>query len=149
MKPYFAYGANLWRRQMEERCPEHKVLGAGVLTGYRWIVTTRGYGSVVRSGTDLVLGVVYAISEADEERLDRFEGVGKGGYRKAVLPVDTEGGALACLVYVDPREQEGEPCEEYVQRIRCGIRDAGLPSLYVERYLDKITNWPEPYAHAG
>ena len=148
MKPYFAYGSNLWRKQMEVRCPDHELLGTGVLTGYRWIITSRGYASVVRSSLDVVLGMVYSISEADEKRLDNWEGV-QGGYRRASLPVQTGRGEMSCLLYIDPREQEGDPREEYVERIKNGIRDAGLPSLYVERYLDKIVAWNEPYADAG
>ena len=149
MKTYFAYGSNLWRKQMELRCPDHLVLGMGILTGYRWIITSRGYASVVRSPSDLVLGMVYAITETDEERLDLCEEVGEGAYRKASLPVQTGRGVLDCVVYIDPQEQEGFPCEEYVERIKCGLRDSGFPYSYVERYLAKIVAWNEPYAQAG
>ena len=135
MKPYFAYGSNLWREQMEARCPEHRVIGSGILIGYRWIITARGYANVVSSLSDLVFGTVYALSETDEERLDACEGVTEGLYRKELLVVDTERGKLRCLVYVDPLQQEGPPKEEYVKRIRNGIHDARLPSMYVERYL--------------
>jgi len=149
MRCYFAYGSNLWLEQMRQRCPDHQVLGPGVLTGHRWIITSRGYANVVLSAADLVLGVVYRISATDEERLDRFEGVAQGAYRKAVLPVETAQGTLSCLIYLDWQEQEGEPCEEYVQRMRYGIRDARLPSLYLERYLDKVTLEPALYAVAS
>ena len=149
MKPYFAYGSNLWRKQMELRCPEHRVLGTGILTGYRWIITTRGYASVVSSEADLVLGVVYSLSEADEERLDLYEGVREGSYGKTWLPVQTGQGEMSCLVYIDPRKLEGDPREEYVERVKYGIRDSGFPSSYVERYLGKIMTWQEPYAQAG
>jgi gamma-glutamylcyclotransferase len=138
MKYYFAYGSNLWLKQMEARCPDHRVIGSGILIGYRWIITARGYASVVRSVADLVFGTVYEISDADEERLDLYEEVGDGSYRKALLPVETETGAMGCLVYIDPLQQEGQPREEYVERIKHGIRDARLPSLYVERYLSSI-----------
>jgi gamma-glutamylcyclotransferase (GGCT)/AIG2-like uncharacterized protein YtfP len=134
---------------MESRCPGHRVLGTGILTGYRWIITTRGYASVVRSEADLVLGVVYSISEADEERLDRYEGVGEGAYGKKRLPVQTGQGEMSCLVYIDPRQLEGDPREEYAERVKYGIRDSGFPSSYVERYLGKVMTWDEPYAQAG
>jgi gamma-glutamylcyclotransferase len=149
MRPYFAYGSNLWRKQMGVRCPEHRILGAGVLTGYRWIVTTRGSANVVLSAPDLVLGVVYALSQRDEDRLDCHEGVRQGGCRKASLSVQTGLGVLSCLVYLDRREQEGDPEEEFVARMRKGVLDAGLPSLYVERYLEKIMHWREAYARTG
>lgn len=135
MKPYFAYGSNLWLEQMTSRCPDHRVVGSGILLGYRWIITARGYASVVPSSADFVFGMVYALSESDEERLDACERVGEGLYRKELLVVDTERGKLRCLVYVDPIREEGSPKEEYVARIGNGIRDARLPALYVERYL--------------
>ena len=28
---YFAYGSNMWRKQMTERCPDHECLGIAVL----------------------------------------------------------------------------------------------------------------------
>jgi len=138
MKPYFAYGSDLWLQQMKARCPDHRIMGSGILTGYRWIITSRGYASVVRSVSDLVFGVVYALSEADQERLDVCEEIWEGSYRKELLPVETERGKLSCLVYVDPLQEEGTPKKEYVERIKNGIRDARLPSLYVERYLSGI-----------
>jgi len=135
MKLYFAYGSNLWLEQMQRRCPDHELVGPGFLMGYRVIITSRGYASVVRSEPDLVLGIIYAISAADEERLDLCEGVPDALYRKELLRIETECGGSDCLVYVDPVQEEGVPREEYVERLRRGIRDAGLPEGYVERYL--------------
>lgn len=123
---------------MKARCPEHQIMGSGILTGYRWIITAHGYASVVRSVSDLVFGTVYWLSDEDERRLDLCEGVQDGSYRKARLAVETEHGSITCLVYLAPSEVEGSPREEYLERIRYGIRDARLPSLYVERYLSGI-----------
>jgi gamma-glutamylcyclotransferase (GGCT)/AIG2-like uncharacterized protein YtfP len=139
---YFAYGSNLWRRQMAERCPEHRTIGEGHLKGWRWIITTRGYASVVASGGDSVLGTVYELTEADERNMDRFEGVARGSYRKEILAVEVHGARLSCLVYIDPVTEEGLPREEYIVRINKGIRDAGFPHEYVERCL-------RPFVPAG
>lgn len=132
---YFAYGSNLWRQQMITRCPEHREIGAGRLAGWRWMITSRGYASIVVSGNDYVLGTVYDISQLDEQELDRYEGVAQGSYRKEVMSITVAGNCLDCLVYVDPVTDEGKPKEEYISRINCGIGDAGLPEEYVERYL--------------
>jgi gamma-glutamylcyclotransferase (GGCT)/AIG2-like uncharacterized protein YtfP len=132
---YFAYGSNLWRHQMIERCPEHREIGAGNLAGWRWIITTRGYASIVVSEGYYVLGIVYELSESDVRNLDRFEGVAKGAYRKETLAVDVDGRGLNCLVYIDPVTEEGQPREEYITRINNGIRDAGFPDEYITRSL--------------
>lgn len=95
-----------------------------------------------------MLRVAYAISEPDEQRLD---GCGKAheAYPKTLLQVETGRGEMTCLVCLDAREQEGEPGEEYSERMHCGIRDAGIACLFVERCLDKIVTGSEPYAHTG
>ena len=132
---YFAYGSNLWRQQMELRCPEHREIGAGCLKGWRWIITTRGYASIVESEGDHVLGMVYELSKADVLNLDRFEGVAQGAYCKEMMAVTVSGRDLICLVYVDPVTESGKPQVEYIARINNGLRDAGLPDEYITRYL--------------
>ena len=132
---YFAYGSNLWRQQMAVRCPEHREVGPGRLNGWRWIVTTRGYASIVVSEGDYVLGTVYELSVADVLALDRFEGVAQKAYRKDMIAVDVNGQELDCLVYIDPVVEVGEPKEEYIARINSGIRDADFPEAYVSQYL--------------
>lgn len=132
---YFAYGSNLWQRQMAARCPEYREIGAGRLDGWRWIITTRGYASIVKSEPDYVLGSVYELSVDDEQNLDRFEGVAQGHYRKEMLAVAVDGQELSCLVYIDLVVEEGKPKAEYIDRINTGIRDASLPDEYVSRCL--------------
>lgn len=132
---YFAYGSNLWRQQMTTRCPDHCEIGRGRLQGWRWIITTRGYASIVASESDYVLGTVYELTESDMRNLDRFEGVAQGAYRKEMISVDVDGRKLDCLVYIDPLVVEGVPQEEYIARINNGIREAAFPEKYTERYL--------------
>jgi gamma-glutamylcyclotransferase len=137
MRYYFAYGSNMGLDQMKSRCPNHRVFGRGLLRGYRWIISSRGYANIVGSPTDEVYGLVYEISGEDERRLDGYEGVAGGSYRKDHLPVATDRGTIDCLVYVDPVVTEGTPTPEYAGRINDGIRDAGLPRGYVTTYIRK------------
>jgi gamma-glutamylcyclotransferase len=131
MNLYFAYGSNMWRKQMGDRCPDHRLVGFGVLKGYRWIISARGYANIASSAFDVVHGVVYELSDVDEKMLDRSEGVDSGSYRKEFLMVEVDESLRTCLVYVDPIEDEGLPGEEYIRRINDGIKDAGLPAEYV------------------
>ena len=123
---------------MKDRCPEHRLVGNGILKGYRWIITTRGYANVVKSVSDEVHGVVYEISESDEKSLDRYEGVQSGSYRKEMLKIEMGNESKECLVYVDPVEEEGKPKEEYVGRINKDIFDSRLPPEYLDRYIRKF-----------
>jgi gamma-glutamylcyclotransferase (GGCT)/AIG2-like uncharacterized protein YtfP len=85
MMLYFAYGSNMWREQMIKRCPDHRYIGNGIFQGYRWIISERGYAYIIKSESDEVHGVVYEISDTDEKRLDRYEGVGTLTELRAIL----------------------------------------------------------------
>ena len=137
-KLYFAYGSNLWPEQMKERCLGHKVMGAGILEGYRWIISKRGYANIIKAGSDEVQGVVYLITGSDESSLDDHEGVAVGSYRKEIKPVKIDGKAYDCLVYVDPIEEEGKPRVEYIERINQGLAASEISATYIDRYVRKF-----------
>lgn len=93
---YFGYGSNLWRQQMEQRCPHSEYKGVARLNDYKWLINERGYANVVQIPRhksleaeeeeeaslssaepyeDEVWGLVYTLQPSDEARLDRNEGV--------------------------------------------------------------------------
>jgi gamma-glutamylcyclotransferase len=94
---------------MKARCPGHRAIGVGILSGYHCIISKRWYANIIKSETDEVQGVVYEITEADERSLDNHEGVAVGTYWKEILPVKSAGWIHNCLVYVDPDEEKGKP----------------------------------------
>jgi len=120
---------------MKKRCPQSSKIGHARLPGYRWIITTRGYDNVVASKEHEVEGLLFEISQSDEDSLDRFEDVFPGPFRKVMLPVLHEGKEVTALVYVDINTVEGAPKEEYIQRINKGLEDAKLSEDYVTRYV--------------
>jgi len=146
-KLYFGYGSNLWLDQMARRCPESKLVGLGILQGWKWIINDRGYANVIRSPKDLVYGLVYEISLSDEASLDRAEGV-PWAYIKETMEIELQSednekkSAVQNLVYIDKRRvEEAQPKEEYVHRMNMGIKDAaakGLPKWYIDKYLRKF-----------
>ncbi len=138
MTLYFAYGSNMCRRQMDRRCPDHRVIGKGTLSGYRWIISARGYANIIKSPLDAVYGLVYEISDSDERFLDRYEGVKGGAYVKEYPDVEIHGSPVRCLVYVDPVEGEGVPRKGYAEEINRGIEDAQLPTEYIEKTIRRF-----------
>ena len=138
MKCYFAYGSNMWNEQMRKRCPQSRKIGVAVLPGYRWIITTRGYASMVESPEEQVEGVLFEISESDEQALDRFEGVASGNYQKHDLTVRQGNHDVIAMVYIDPITAEGEPKEEYIHRINAGLADADLSDRYITRQVRRF-----------
>ncbi|TFK42319.1 hypothetical protein BDQ12DRAFT_676005 [Crucibulum laeve] len=141
---YFGYGSNLWIDQMNRRCPENKLIGIASLANWKWIISLRRYANVIPSPGDIVYGLIYELSEQDERNLDKFEGVAIGSYEKEIIPVDfiAQGAAqstvINALVYVDRRQGESTPWEEYIYRMNMGIADGldhGIPKSYIEKYL--------------
>ena len=55
-----------------------------------------------------------------------------------MLNIEIDGERQECLVYVDPREGEGSPKQEYILRINNGISDSKLPPWYVDTYIRKF-----------
>ena len=131
---------------MARRCPENKLVGLGILRGWKWIINSRRYANVVESPEDLVYGLVYEISPSDGASLDRSEGVPRA-YTKDTMEVELQPAVsgkeslVQGLVYVDRRRvDEGEPWEEYIYRMNMGIKDAaarGLPGWYIDKYMRK------------
>ncbi len=77
---YFAYGSNLNKKQMQERCPDSKPLFTAVLPNYKlifvgWSRQWKGaVASIQASRGDRVRGAVYEISDLCLRRLDKYEG---------------------------------------------------------------------------
>ena len=134
---HFAYGSNLSFVQMDSRCSKNIKLGIGILYGYRWIISSRGYANVVKSNSDYVMGRIYKINKEDEDNLDEKEGYNSvpSYYDKETLPIITDGISCNCFVYVDPVIQEGPPKNEYIDRINVGLVDSKFPDEYVEKYI--------------
>ena len=132
---YFGYGSNLSKEQMAIRCPESKYYASGTLSGYSWLINTRGYASIKPSESDFVLGEIFTLSQQDVDYLDIYESVEEGMYLKSILSVETSKGTIDCLVYIASDSTPGIPQEEYIERINLGIKSANLPDDYVQKAI--------------
>ena len=132
---YFGYWSNLSKEQMAIRCPESKYYASGTLSGYSWLINTRGYASIKPSESDFVLGEIFTLSQQDVDYLDIYESVEEGMYLKSNLSVETSKGTIDCLVYIASDSTPGIPQEEYIKRINLGIKSANLPDDYVQKAI--------------
>jgi len=130
---YFAYGSNLNKKQMKERCPNSQPRFSAELPHYKLVFSgwsrQRGgatAGIKVSSG-DKVLGGIYEITESDLPKLDRFEDCPNTCERLKVMVFHDIGEPVEAVTYIKKRQtEEAKPSAEYLAVIRQGYRDWGL-----------------------
>ncbi len=135
---YFAYGANTHRAAMAYRCPEAEFLGTARLTGY--VLTFRGVADVVPRHDGTVYGALWDITDTDLEALDRFEGYPRLYTRsqvtfapsRTVRPVVHPSKPRAWIYAMTPGHTLGAPSPSYLETLREGYADCGLPSCQLE-----------------
>lgn len=83
---YFAYGSNMNEERMTKRGVDFTTRQFGVLKGYRLVFNKKAsagdwtYANIEIDENDIVEGILYQISEAGIDSLDKFE-----GYPKIIL----------------------------------------------------------------
>ena len=130
---YFAYGSNLNRKQMLERCPGSKPGFVATLHNYKLIFVgwsrkwRGGVATIKRFSGERVAGVVYDISESCLRQLDRYEGYPDTYDRLKVTIFDEDGEPIEAITYIKSgRLEETPPSKEYLAIIQQGYRDWGI-----------------------
>lgn len=118
--------------QFRERCPKSYVLCRAKLADFRFVITSRGYASILPRKRAVTHGLLCALTPADEAELDRREGVPNKVYRKAWLDVTTEARTLVrALVYIDNTTTLGSPKAGYLEKIVHGATHHRLPAAVI------------------
>ena len=131
MPLYFAYGSNMDRAAMAERCPASKPVGLARLPRHRLFVTREGYASVARDPRRAVWGLLWDLSFADLLALDRYEALASRLYVKVAQPVLTERGPRRALLSVARGAAPGLPRPGYMEAVLAAGEGAGLPAAYL------------------
>jgi gamma-glutamylcyclotransferase (GGCT)/AIG2-like uncharacterized protein YtfP len=114
---YFAYGSNMDLMQMRDRCPRSEYVGNGKLSGFQFIINSRGVASIAVNSDRDVEGMMFEVTEACTVKLDRYEGVGEGYYEKCFVS-DCDSGVSGILAYVASDNVKGfVPRNGYFERI--------------------------------
>ena len=129
---YFAYGSNMDENQMAVRCPNSKLLGRAKLSGYRYIIYSRGFASVRPEEGAIVEGLLWAIPQEDEKTLDRYEGIQYNCYTKENMKVMFNEKDTECLVYIGTDDIDGTPGYSYQRLIVDAAKKHDLPKDYIE-----------------
>lgn len=133
---YFAYGSNIDRDQMSERCPGARLVGPGLLRSYRFRINSRGVATVVPDESAATWGVVWKITDEHRENLDEKEGVRFGTYSPKHVRIELSDGQVCnCLIYHAKDISPGIPRDNYLERIIWWAEKHGLPQDYIDREL--------------
>jgi hypothetical protein len=120
---YFAYGSNLNKGRMFERCPGAIPIRMYELPG--WKLIFRRTADIVPAVGQTVLGGLYRITLTDELALDRYEGVHLRRYRRKNFLL---GSQWAFTYVMNCPVDEEAPSTEYFALIERGYRDWKLPT---------------------
>lgn len=136
MKYYAAYGSNLNKYMMSERCPDAEAIGTAVLQDFELScrgVPGRSYLTIdEKEGSYVPLGI-FRINEEDEAALDQYEDY-PALYEKRIadLPVtfwDRSEETLPVLYYVmNPGFEKNECTSAYALACLNGYDDFGFDS---------------------
>lgn len=128
-KIYIAYGSNMSEAQMAQRCPDATLAGTGRVNGYELLFKgslTGCYATIEKKADAFVPVVLWRISEADERRLDAYEGFPRFYYKKEVK-VETADGTIRGLVYIMHEDRNfGIPEAWYYQNMERDYRKFGF-----------------------
>lgn len=133
MTIYFSYGANMDPVHMVEHCPGAVRLGPAVLPGHGFGIAAGHYSTVRPSAGSAVHGVLWELPPDDEAALDRFEGIGKGFYRKDTARVEAgDGSTVTAMIYRPVDDAPGIAAQSYLERIIEVAEGLGFPEEYLE-----------------
>lgn len=137
---YAAFASNLDPNLMAERCPYSPLRGTGWITGWRLTFGGEELGwegamaTVVEDPADAanqVFVALYDIHRQDVERLDEWEAIDQGVYRKIQVRVQTLDGEQLAWMYVLNAYEGGLPSARYLGILAEAAEAAGAPDDYV------------------
>lgn len=120
---YFAYGANLDRKAMTERCPGARVLERATLAEHRVTSMREGWLSICPATGERTEGLLWELNQDHLVALDRYEEVDRGLYVHETRRVDRlQDGPIDALVYVGTNAGPGSLRAEYAGRVAAAAR---------------------------
>ena len=144
---YFAYGSNLSIDQMRDRCPGATAMGVARLADHRlaftrWSPVWRGgVADAVPSSGDVVMGLLWQLTNQDLEALDAHEGHPVNYERSLHTVALTDREPHDAWVYeVVQRRDFVAPAPAYLDVLLGSARVLGLPERYLTEILEAASD---------
>lgn len=133
---YFSYGENMDQATMALHCEKAVPVGQAVLDGFKFVMNSDGFASIVPEAGGRVVGVLWKVDPFAELALNKAMGVMAGKSGSLNLNVRTgRNRQVQALVYL-PNNTRPSLCSGYaLDRILEGARDFRLPAAYID-YLE-------------
>ncbi len=140
---YLAYGSNLNLRQMRQRCPRAKPVGAVLLVGYELVF--RGVATIEpRDGGSVPCGL-WLITDTDEAALDNYEGW-PNHYRKEMVTVQYGKRKLRVMTYImNDGHAISAPSDYYLHIIQDGYKDFRLDAAALDAAVKEARELSVPF----
>lgn len=126
---YLAYGSNMNRAQMAFRCPDAEMVGNVKIEGYRLAFRYSGVATLLPEPGGAVDGVLWRISQEDEERLNRYEGYPVLYGRDSITVKTADGRSVQAMVYLmnaPYRDTPAMPPRNYIIGIYSACLENGI-----------------------
>lgn len=144
---YVAYGSNMNKMQMGQRCPNAKALGKGTLNGYTLEFRGRkgsGVATIIKEENTSVPVVLWSITKDCERALDVYEGFPHLYYKKDVN-IEFKGKSVKAMVYImakqyERKEMSARPSSYYFQVIKEGYDDFEIETSTIDKALERACN---------
>jgi len=145
---YFAYGMNTNPKQMRLRCPAAQALGLATLPDHQ--LEFRTHATIAHTPGQVMQGVLWSITPADEAALDRLEGY-PVYYGKKTVTVEHQGQQHQAMVYVmDSTMLLAPPHNHYYQTVAEGYDKFGLSRqqlVAARQYSTRVYGKKFSYTH--
>jgi hypothetical protein len=127
---YLSYGSNLHITSMKSRCKDAEPVGSVLLNNVRLVF--RGVADLQPERGSLAPAGLWEVSERDIERLDAYEGVSVGLYKKCWVSI---GDGEKALIYLMSDTGIFPPSAWYVGVIRNGYRNFKLDMSFLDEAI--------------
>ncbi|HEU4527725.1 MAG TPA: gamma-glutamylcyclotransferase family protein [Actinomycetota bacterium] len=148
MPYFFAYGARMNPKTMQDDMPGAVMVGPARLDGYRLVfnVRSRSWGGGAANAVPAIgghlWGILWEIGEAELKALDSFRG---DEQMQRVFEVEVqgpEGPVTATTFAVDSPERFVAPTERYLAMLQAIAREQGLPEEALSEIDTAATGGP-------
>jgi hypothetical protein len=149
---YFAYGSNMASHRLLQRLPRARHIDIGILTGHRLSFRKKDDAGLsakcdielTDDHRDEVIGIIYKITNADKQTLDRIEGLGRGYDEKIVQITSSSGSILSTVTYYAINiDHSLIPYHWYKQHVLRGAIEHRLPADYISK-IESIESQQDP-----